>query len=230
MGILQLPTELRIQILEYLPDFAYGRNETIGPNVRLTPAICRVSQTLREEALPLYVKTSAFFIQTDEDLSNDRVAVWLQALGKEALTQVQELQLSRHWKIKQPVRWQGHVGFYVRLKLYDRVWQCNVGTYPIANDTRGVRQESVVLLHDIIMRRMRLLSASDEKGLSRLDVEFIAEAMNVVAFQAVSPFEVRQGETGRKRRGEILAHMKQELLALPTNGIEDGPAPFHMPY
>ena len=216
MGLLDLPTELRMQIIEHLEDFWPGGHETIGPNVRLTPTICRVSRVLREEALPLYAKTSCFIIQTDDDLhvSNDRVQLWLQALGEEALAQVQSLQLSRHWKLKQPSRWQGHVGFYVRLQLVDKVWQCTAGTYPIANDMRGMRLESVDLLRHTVTKRLSRISALGGKGICRADVEFIVEAMNVVSSHPISTFDTEQSEAGRRRRREVWANMEQKLVAL----------------
>ena len=146
MGILQLPPELRLQIFAYL--FRYGRQETVGPNVQLTPALCRANRIFRRESLPLYAKTSAFIIQTDDSLHtvNDRVNMWLDALGDEALSYVENLQLSRHWHLQVPTRFQGNIGFYVKLQLVDEAWKCVAGTYPIANDKRGMRSESVELL------------------------------------------------------------------------------------
>ena len=222
MGLLELPTELRIQILEDLPDFSYGRHETIGPNVRLTPAICRVCRVLRYEALPLYAKTSSFIMQADGDtgVCNDRVQAWLQAMGADALREVQSLQLSRHWKLCQPSRWQGHVGFYVRLQLHDKTWSCNVGTYPIANDDRGMRRESIELLRGVIKHRLRLSCLSGEEGLSRCDVEFIMEAMDIVASHPISTTDTERDEDGRRRRREYKTWlmMKRDLLGL-TNAI-----------
>lgn len=225
MGLLELPAELRVQIFEYLPDLSYGRHETIGPNVRLTPAICRVSYSLRADTLPLYARTSAFIIQTDDNLhvSNNRVQLWLQALGDDAVCEVQSLQLSRHWKIKQPSRWQGHVGFYVRIQMVDKIWQCTAGTYPIANDIRGMRLESVELLRDIVIQRLtHRTSPNGSMGcLTRLDVEFIVQAMDVVASHPISTFDTEQSEAGRKRRRGTWATMKQALDNLYA-GADDG--------
>ena len=217
MGLLDLPTELRIQILEHLPDLSYGRHETVGPNVRITPAICRVSRVLREDALPIYAKTSSFIIQTDDCLNviNNRVQVWLQALGDVALSHVENLQLSRHWKIPRPSRWQGHVGFYVRLQLVDGAWQCTTGTYPIVNDMRGMRLESVDLLRHTVVQRLSQLSGSPgERGLSRADVECIVDAMDVVASHPISTFDTEQSEAGRRRRRGLWAEMEGQLFAL----------------
>lgn len=229
MGLLELPTELRIHILEYLPELSYGRHETIGPYVRLTPAICRVSHTLRKEALPLYAKTSLFIIQTDD---NNRVQVWLQALDDIALTKVENLQLSRHWQDKQPTRWQGHIGFYIRLQLIDGTWNCTAGTYPFANDMRGMRLESIDLLRHIVMQRLRPPSAwAEMKRLTRSDVGFIIHAMDVVASHPISSFDTEQSEGGRQRRREIWATMERKLLALSTFSVEQSSAnTFYAPY
>ncbi|KAK3717861.1 hypothetical protein LTR37_005633, partial [Vermiconidia calcicola] len=209
MGLLDLPPEIRLQIYDHLPDFSPGSNETVGQNVRLTPALCRTgSRVLREEALPLYAKTSSFIIQTDDNFN--RVGAWLQALAAgEALSKVQSLQLSRHWKIKQPSRWQGHVGFYVRVHLHDKTWQCTAGTYPFANDIRGMRLESVELLCSIVRQRLGQLG-----GLSRSDVEFIVEAMDIVASHPVSTFDSEQSEDGRRRRRDMYTTMERHLMAL----------------
>ncbi|KAK3686320.1 hypothetical protein LTR37_019958, partial [Vermiconidia calcicola] len=227
MGLLDLPPEIRLQIYDYLPDFSPGRNETVGPNVRLTPALCRAgSRVLREEALPLYAKTSSFIIQTDDNFN--RVDAWLQALAAgDALSKVQSLQLSRHWKIKQPSRWQGHVGFYVRVHLHDKTWQCTAGTYPFANDTRGMRLESVELLCSIVRQRLGQLG-----GLSRSDVEFIVEAMDIVASHPVSTFDSEQSEDGRRRRRDMYTTMERHLMALcsqSSNGRALGKESLHSP-
>ena len=128
MGILQLPTELRLQIFAHL--FQHGRQETVGPSVQLTPALCRANRIFRQESLPLHAKFSAFIIQTDDSLHtvNDRVNMWLDALGDVALSYVENLQLSRHWHLQVPTRFQGNIGFYVKLQLVDEVWKCVVGT------------------------------------------------------------------------------------------------------
>ncbi|KAF2484554.1 hypothetical protein BDY17DRAFT_309761 [Neohortaea acidophila] len=238
MGLLEIPTELRMHIFEHLADLSYGRDETIGPNVRLTPAICRVCHTIRKETLPLYAKTSSFSIQTDDNLhvSNTRVQAWLQALGPTALSKVENLHLSKHWKLKQPSRWQGHVGFYVRLQLVRKVWQCTAGTYPIANDMRGMRLESVDLLRHVILRQLRPASAyTDLKCLTSSDVEFIINAMEIVASHPIPTFDTEQSEAGRQRRRGLWATMEGKVLALQASFDEEANVQprskgFHTPY
>lgn len=239
MSLLTLPPELRIQIFEYLPDLSYGRQESIGPNVRLTPAICRTTRTLREEALPIYAKTSAFVIQTDDNLhtSNNRVKAWLDALGHECIPKVESLQLSRHWKIKQPSRWEGHIGFYVRLQLVDREWQCTSGTYPFANDMRGMRLESVDLLRHVVLQRLRKSDPSSQqgRGMSRADVELIIQAMDVVASHPIPTFDTEQSEAGRRRRRETWTSMEKELLTVAavskeSSSFSDQDRTFYTPY
>ena len=164
----------------------------------------------------MYAKTSAFIIQTDDQLhvSNNRVQTWLQAMGDEAIREVQILQLSRHWKLKQPSRWQGHVGFYIRLQRQDKVWQCTAGTYPIANDMRGMRLESVELLRDIVRNTLRRSCSCQRRGLSRSDVELIVQAMDILASHPISTFDTEQSEAGRKRRREVWSTMTRKLFAL----------------
>lgn len=212
MSLQSLPTEIRLEIYSYLRDFSYGRQETICPKVRLTPAICRVSQQLREEALPLYAKTSSFIIQTDDD---KRIQGWLQALRGTALSKVENLQLSKNWKIKLPTRGLGHVGFYVRMQMINRIWKCTVGTYPIANDMREMRLESVNLLRRVVVQRLRPSCTCQEmKQLTREDVEFVDAAMAVVAYHPMPTFDTPQSEAGREQRRAFFLMLERELLAL----------------
>ena len=235
MGLLDLPTELRLHVFSFLPELQYGRHETIGPNVRITPAISRVNQLFRSETLPLYARTSAFIIHVDDNLdqSDNRVQLWLQALGAKCLSEVQSLQLSRHWEMQRPTRWHGHVGFYVRLHILEDKWQCTAGTYPIANDIRGMRLESVDFLQQIVTKRLTLIQGREKKGLSGEDVLFVLETTNVVASHPISSFDTEQSEAGRRRRREIWKNMENELTAIAKD-IEEGPltskSAFHTPY
>lgn len=228
MAFLDLPAELRLHILTYLPDFLPGRTETVGPNVRITPAICRTSRGLREEALPLYAKSASFSIQTDDNTRspNSRMSSWLDALSPEALTCVHCLQLSRHWQIEQPSRWQGHVGFYVRLQRFQAAWSFTAGTYPIAKDVRGMRAESVELLRSILERR-----GVGEKGLVRQDVELVVAAMEIVASHPIPAFDIEQSEDGRRRRRNVWDDMERGLADFEGGrGQDTSTRPFFTPY
>jgi hypothetical protein len=235
MCLLDLPTELRLHIFSFLADLQYGRHETIGPSVRITPAISRVNQLFRSETLPLYAKTSAFIIHVNDNLhqSDNRVQLWLQALGERCLAEVQSLQLSRHWEMQRPTRWHGHVGFYVRLHVLDNKWQCAAGTYPIANDVRGMRLESVDFLQHIVTKRLTQMQGREKKGLSREDVVFVLDTMNIVASHPISSFDTEQSEAGRRRRREIWDDMEGKLIAMATD-VEGGSLisklAFHTPY
>lgn len=233
MSLLDLPTELRMQIFEYLPDLRYGREETIGPNIRLTPPICRVCRLLKYETLPLYAKTSSFVIQTD---TNKRLEVWLQALGDVGLSNVENLQLSKNWKIKTPVAGQRQIGFYLRLRMIRNIWNVTAGTYPRANDMSGMRLESVDLLRHIMMRRLRPPSAWIEKKiLTRRDLDFIVAAMEVVASHPIPSFDTEQSEWARRARRQVWDSMEKGLLALQDQQNEEQSsaklkATFHTPY
>lgn len=224
MGLLEIPTELRLHIFSYLPDLQYGRHEAIGPNVRLTPSVCRVNRLFRSETLPLYARTSAFIIHVDDNLepsaAGTRVQVWLQALGAEGLSEVQSLQLSRHWQVGRPSRWHGHVGFYVRLHVQDSKWKVTAGTYPIANDVRGMRLESVDFLQQVVRQRLAQIEGRERKGLDTGDVTFVLETMQIVASHPISSFDTEQSEDGKRRRREIWSDMERKLSAM-ANGSED---------
>jgi hypothetical protein len=212
-----------MQVFEYLPDFAPGRTETIGPNVRPTPAICRVCQMLREDALPLFARYATFIVQTDGDLDspNNRLRLWLDAFEGKPLAQVQSLQLSRHWNIKQPARWQGHVGFYIRLQLRDQSWECTCGTYPIVNDIRGMRLECVDLIRQLITHKLGEKSSADERSLSRKDLEFYVETMDVVATHPISTYDMEQTDSGRQRRRLVFREIEQRLSTIENQAWDE---------
>ena len=235
MNLTELPTELRLHIFSFLPELQYGRHETIGPNVRLTPAISRVNQTFRSETLPIYARTSAFIIHVDDNLdpSDNRAGIWLDALGLECLCEVQSLQLSRHWQMARPSRWHGHVGFYVRLYTLEQKWQCAAGTYPIAKDVRGMRLESVDFLQQVVNKRLRLVQSREKKGLVKADLLFVLDTMDIVASHPISSFDTEQSEAGRRRRRDIWFDMEAKLstLAKGTDEENDADKPtFYTPY
>ncbi|CAK3838271.1 Hypothetical predicted protein [Lecanosticta acicola] len=118
MSLLGLPTELRLRIYEFLPELAPDRYETVTAYSKITPSICRVSRILRYETVPVFASGSQFAVQIDDagDGWYDRLSCWLDALGPEAISRIRSLQISRHWCIPKPLRWQGHVGFYMRIE------------------------------------------------------------------------------------------------------------------
>lgn len=139
------------------------------------------------------------------------------------------------------------MGFYLRLQMIGGVWNCTAGTYPIANDVRGMRLESVDALRHVVMQRLRPPEAYvQRKNLSRPDVEFIVAAMEIVAAHPISTYDTDQSEAGRKRRREIWATMEGKLRALqasvssssspafaavvPSPALARGATSFHTPY
>lgn len=234
-NLLSLPPELLSHILSFLPDLLPTSNPTIvGPSTPLTPSICRASRALRREALPLYASSRSFVIQTDEPCSHheDRVHAWLDALGDEGVRFVRSLQLSMHWRLARPSRWMGHVGFYVRVQLLGGggrgagEWKCERGTYPIVNDVRGMRLESVNLLQQVVGGR--LLQAKDgvkgRRGLTRADVEFVVRAMEIVARHPIEAFDLEQSQEGRRGRRTVFEGMERELRGLGEGESEVGEA------
>lgn len=214
-----LPPELIAHILTHGADFQPNRSLiTIGPNIPLTPPTSRVSHVLRQESLLLYAKTQSFAIQTDGP--TDRVHAWLDALGPEAVAKVTRLHLSAHWRLARPSRGEGHVGFYVRLLWLDarRTWSVSAGTYPIANDRRGMRVESVELLRRAVEERL----SRQGKGLSREGVEFVVRAMDVVAGRPVEGVGMEESEEGRMARRRIWEDMEGELSGLVAKDGAEG--------
>ncbi|KAK4569934.1 hypothetical protein LTR86_002904 [Recurvomyces mirabilis] len=214
MSLLGLPAELRNAIYQYLEELQPGRHETVAPNVKLTPRICRASRWLRQETLPLY---------GDEDCypEGDRISLWLETLG-DAIKHVRSFQISRHWNISQPTRYQGHVGFYLRMELIGHVWQMRGGTYPVVKDRSGMRMESVELLQYAVRENvLGFLNGRERQQLHQLDIRYIASAMDLVALHPISTFDLQQSEAGRQGRRRIWSNMEEALMALRSHEATD---------
>lgn len=218
--LLSLPTELLLHILSFLPDLHLTSTPTtIGPNIPLTPSICRASHTLRREARLLHASSKPFVIQADEE--GTRVRAWTAALGDEALAKVTSLQLSRHWRVPRPERGEGHVGFYLRLQRLgsdSSGWSCARGTYPVVDDTRGLRAESVFVLREVVVRYLQRRGGQKGWGLSRRDVEFVLAAMEIVADHAIGTYDVDQSGEGRRARRRVFERMEGMLRELEGEG------------
>ncbi|RMY30486.1 hypothetical protein D0865_15239 [Hortaea werneckii] len=140
---------------------------------------------------------------------------------------------SRHWDASQPTRWQGHVGFYVRLEKGSNEWRCTTGTYPVARDMRGMRLESVELLRYVV--RQNVLSRASQRenqALNASDIELIVSAMMIVANHPISAFDGEQSEAGKMKRRETWVDMEEKLLGLHANdqSEQDEPKRFFTPY
>lgn len=124
MALSTLPPELRLRIYDYLPDVVDRRSVAITDAKGLMPSICRTSRQIHQETIPIYAENTHFTIDTSEDSREGASLLtrWLAALGPSGVRRIRSLQLSRHWDASQPTRWQGHVGFYVRLEKGSNEW------------------------------------------------------------------------------------------------------------
>lgn len=75
-----------------------------------------------------------------------RMDCWIAAF-QSAIPRIGSLQISRHWKLLQPQRWQGHVGFYIRIdhscsdantRIDDDPVSCSGKDSPLV-DSRGLK-------------------------------------------------------------------------------------------
>lgn len=107
-----------------------------------------------------------------------------------------------------------------------------MGTYPIANDVRGMRGESVELLRRIVESRLERVERRSERGLEVEDVHFVVGAMDVVASHPISTFDTEQSEVGRQRRREGWHAMESKLWALDEEmeNASKAAKPFFTPY
>ncbi|WPG98168.1 Hypothetical protein R9X50_00095400 [Acrodontium crateriforme] len=230
MSLISLPAELRLQIYEYLPSLATGRNDVIGPPFcQLTPAICRTCRQLRAETLSLYASGADFSMQSDNG-NDDYIRLWLQALGHSGIRQLRCISLYRHWTLSRPVRGEGHVGFYVRLEKLGGNWKCTTGTYPTARDMRGMRLESVELLQQVVQNTvLRHISTPIPEALAEVDFETLLKAADIVATHPIAAHDVEQSEAGRQQRSAIWTDMQSQLLGLEGSRALPGSHRFYKP-
>jgi hypothetical protein len=69
--------------------------------------------------------------------------------------------------------------------------------------------------------------------LSKVDVLFVLETMDIVASHPISSFDTEQSEAGRRRRRDIWSDMETKLSALAKDVEEEGDATksaFYTPY
>ncbi|KAK3116314.1 hypothetical protein LTR53_003441 [Teratosphaeriaceae sp. CCFEE 6253] len=211
-----LPAELRLHIYSYLPELQAGHHQTVAPYATLTPGVCRASRWLRQETLLLHVSNAQFSIQADLDTfpKVDRVGIWLRALG-DAIRHVRSINLSRHWVVNTPTRWEGHVGFYFRMDRIGNEWRTSAGTYPICNDATAMRMVSVRLLQHFVREAvLQTVERREKSQLRQSDVELIAAAMNVVATRPLSVYDTEQGEAGGHGQSRAWTDLERGLWAL----------------
>lgn len=235
MALSTLPPELRLRIYDYLPDIADRRSVAISDVASLLPPVCQTSRQIHQETAPIYAENTHFTIDTSGDSKEGASLLfrWLAALGPSGVRKIRSLQLSRHWDASQPTRWQGHVGFYVRLEKGPNEWRCTTGTYPVARDMRGMRLESVELLQYVVRQNvLSRASLREDQALNTSDIELIVSAMMIVANHPLSAFDTEQSEVGKKKRRETWGDMEEKLLELHANdrSEQDEPKRFSTPY
>ncbi|CZT21989.1 uncharacterized protein RCC_07858 [Ramularia collo-cygni] len=228
MSLLALPAELRLRIYEYIPELLPNAHHNLLPT-QITPPISRTCTIFRRETLPLYATDSIFAICIDDSPEpwKRRIDSWISALGPE-ISRIRSLQISRHWNMLQPQRWQGRVGFYIRIDhlnrecrpskrdghnvvLEDGGLKVTTGTYPVVRDTRNMRSASIELLARVFRERLAT-SSSDRPGLTGDDVRFLVRAVEiVVSYKIPHSIDV---ESDRERSQEILQDMENTLRVL----------------
>ena len=96
-----------------------------------------------------------------------------------------------------------------------------------------MRLESIDFLQQVVSKRLRQAQARTKKGLSRADVLFVLDTMDIVASHPISSFDTEQSEAGRRRRRDIWSDMETKLTALAKDADEENDAtrlPFYTPY
>ncbi|KAF7191881.1 hypothetical protein HII31_06926 [Pseudocercospora fuligena] len=232
MSLLSIPPELRLRIYDYLPDLQLNNLKNFSGHTSLTPPVSRTCHLLRQETIPIYASNSQFIFNIDDSstLWSRGTQIWAQLLSNyDSLTRVRSIYLSQHWRIPQPMRWQGHPGFYLLLERRKAaecnttaesfpkawssrfvlaqtsgLWTVTTGTYPVSKDVRGMRLESVELLASTIRKHF---GDSDCEGLVPDDVNFLMQAMDIVATHPVL-------DLGLQRRQDIWLSIEDKLNKL----------------
>ncbi|KXT15746.1 hypothetical protein AC579_1517 [Pseudocercospora musae] len=220
------------RIYEYLPDLQLNNLRNFSGHTSLTPPISRTSHLLRQETIPIYARNSQFIFNIDDasTLWCRGTKIWAYLLlNHDSLTRVRSIYLSQHWEIPHPMRWQGHVGFYLLLERRKTstssmtaepfpkawssrfvlaqtsgLWTVTTGTYPVSKDVRGMRLESVELLASTIRKHF---DESDAEGLGPDDMKFLMQAMDIVATHPVL-------DLGLQRRQDIWLNLEEKLNKL----------------
>ncbi|KAF2721234.1 hypothetical protein K431DRAFT_224624 [Polychaeton citri CBS 116435] len=225
MALLELPSELRLRIYEYLPCLQHDTPARVSnEQIPITPAICRVNRQLRLEALPLYAKTAYFCIDlgSPDSSSRDRLGIWATTL-QPWLQHVRIFRLMRHWESQGRSDSKNDVGFYLNLHKitlpyeHPERWSCTSGTHPTPNDLRGMRLESAELLQsriDAVLNRHDSIG-----GFDRARLELIISAIDVVAAHPVSLYDLDQSDAGRRRRRQTWERMARRLQVLTGNSM-----------
>lgn len=241
IGLLTLPAELRLRSYDYLPDLSSDNMLYIAAGNTLTPHICRTNKLIRQETLPLFAQNRAFWINLAAKRNctswfDNATTVWTNGLGDLGLAKLSKLTLSRHWELSKPTRNQAHVGFYLKLERQGVCnanekqpmpkWQTTVGTYPVANDMRGMRRESAELLKKIVVDRLGCGRRDGEdatnspetlhgpRGFTRSDLEFLLRAIDIIARHPFSTQDLDQDDQSKQRRRSVFQQMEEELMLL----------------
>lgn len=114
------------RIYDYLPELQPRHQSNLSSfSLSLTPSISRTCSLLRHETLPIYACSTnfAFTLDSSSRVWTKRLSPWLKTLSpcshkNNNLARIGSLYLSQHWQIHSPTRWQGHVGFYVKLEAH----------------------------------------------------------------------------------------------------------------
>jgi hypothetical protein len=84
------------------------------------------------------------------------------------------------------------------------------------------------------VKGLKQVQARRKKGLSKADVLFVLETMDIVASHPISSFDTEQSEAGRRRRRDIWSDMEEKLSAIAKDAEETNSAAtrsrFYTPY
>jgi hypothetical protein len=232
MGLLSLPAELRLRIYDFLPDLqGTGNTITIVSGRVLTPHISRTNKLLRQETLSLYARNARFAIYLTASSGPDRLlssamTSWLNDLAGAGLARMSELFLSRNWEMSKPTRGQGHSGFYLKLDAGKdgpatsaSSWKSTIGTWPIANNMKGMRLKSAEFLQQMVISRLEGIdhdegNATIGLGFAPNDLKFVIGAMDIVARHPFSAYDGDLGGDSEQRKRSEFERMERELMLL----------------
>jgi hypothetical protein len=241
MALLKLPTELRLEILELLPELAGGQKIHVSSSGTATPAISRTCRLLRLETLALYVRNARLIIALPKTSpytpdNSHRREPWTISLQSLPTLRLSQVQLRRQWETPPtPSAPMQENGFHLQFDLvFQRApnamrWDVQAGTYPVPRDLRGMRHESTALLKRCIEA---YLDRKKERTPCLIeDLVFVAQAMDLIAQHPIPIYDLDQDDNGLQGRRSQFNEMENAIIQLSRErGFVIKPTAFYTPY
>lgn len=164
-----------------------------------------------------------------------RLTTWMNSLSPGPLSRVRSLQLSRHWNIPAPMRWQGHSGFYVRIERpkLKKVQTFTISTssstdsFPSAWSNRFVKPVREAQGNWTVTAGTYPVS-KDLQGMRLESVELLAKVIRqyfAATWRGSDADEEEEIEVGLKREDVLFLLQAMDIIAVYQNNPLAGSGP-----